>query len=1694
MEAEQNNLKNFKLLNEIKEKLERIKLGDRKIETTIQWLWDKKLCHEFEDYNMNLLDDKKRNKIILNKILRLKENDEYKFSQWIFFIEKELKDAKSINATEEKRSWESLQRNLDLENICELKSAPNLERINIIDNTLRSSISWITESIRDLYRLNAEILIEMTEKLNYKEEIEFLKKELEGKLPKNLILEEEPNEEIDEKRKNKKLIIVNIKQLLKDMEAFRKTSLESFKRVGEFINSSSERFKDLEEELNLRTVINKDLLENNLKMNNCLKKFENEWKKMTKWKLEGEGDRKEMKNLKKIVDEGLIYYETIIKRFENYIKTDYEKSNIEQRVNLIERDIKWFMKKFREQDFQIKKEIGKNNFFSGQSFLPVLVMNMRKITKTNDKKINANEREKKALNKINWILKSIIKWKPLLVVLIDIGLENKKENLELNIKLENYENYFTKDLQNLILIHKSLNLKVECLGNNALIIDEKIICVYYKPEKKNKYFNFLLNNLTDLIIIGDLNFRSHNILKKESKKKIFKKKNYKKLRECVLYEFKNKYKSFYEEEVENALCIANTRFSEKKKRKIIKMPKDISDHDMLFMILKGYWKKNLGYNLYRKESRVISKFNANKYSKMYFNTVLYNDENNFQKNIKILEEWKETKKKYSNLTKKNVKNVKLNEKRIENRKKNINEIIKEINSKMESVNPNKFKTLKKLMKYSSREKFEGVYLKNELIDQFINIGQAIEIKVNDENKNKNYIKNLIEFLVKEIEKMTENNEYMDRFKNSFKLYYKTYSEALDINQINVHIVNKIWKNFMLKLCNKEFELKEPIDKYIKIGLGITKRLLMNQKLEFKTFYLNKNKNINSIDNYRIISICPVGIKFFEQFIYSFTDDFLEENILNMTNKAQFGFLKGRNCQMAIQYLKENKINGITIALDIYRAYEYVNLKILKNWLLEREEEITKDIEKTKIIDIKNVLKSEKLSCKFLLLWLNLIDTCKLNMNGRLIKQKQGVPMGSKLSPKIFNLYTAIMFENFIKEYVIEKKICILVQFADDAILRIKWNYSLNILNEIYKIYKSFGLKINEKKCEILIKKKLSKYNIMQWKEILMIKENYDFNLVYNLRYLGKWLKIGNNEEELETGKDLYKEIGRNIYFNQLEWTKKLEMIHLFIISKRRYLLESEENEKKIKEMIKAINGNLKSIRFFKINTYIETMMIMNYIKIIMRKKLGYNNLLHLRKKDIIYELLNLTLNISDWNITKGFGKVLFNIKEIVEKQNNEEKSEEEESLDSIKIKKKNYEEIVINRNNLQKNYYIIINEIIKLCNNENNKILSVFLWNKELNKLDVSNVIFKYDGNEILKNNKTIFGIVFLIYCMTIKSVSKESQEKKIELICDNIDKIINDTKWRDKFYFNNEAFEKNMKDLFNYNRVNFIDEIEQIPDIVKYEKEFEFIENKEIELIEKNKINLINEAKKSDNLKEIIEKIKKFKEEIKGIELINNEFNTRIEFAWKKIIKEKKEWILKDISNDTRKYVKIIKEEWELFLKKITDYKDLEILIRKEIEWFDKIENLDPWLKKLEKKKEIEKKIENDKELNDEELNIDKDNWLEKLVHKELILIKYANNYCNYDIVKKIIKCINMTLNKKEEWKKMKEEERIRTMNDEEEMKKFFEEIKEEWKNWKELKLVEVREKNRKNWYRKKYLNDAIMERRRLKDEEILWRRALKK
>ena len=73
------------------------------------------------------------------------------------------------------------------------------------------------------------------------------------------------------------------------------------------------------------------------------------------------------------------------------------------------------------------------------------------------------------------------------------------------------------------------------------------------------------------------------------------------------------------------------------------------------------------------------------------------------------------------------------------------------------------------------------------------------------------------------------------------------------------------------MFNEEYELNEKwkLKDYIIWCLNVVKELTWNKKMEFKTFYLDKNKNINSIDNFRIIAICPITVKLYEQMTYAF---------------------------------------------------------------------------------------------------------------------------------------------------------------------------------------------------------------------------------------------------------------------------------------------------------------------------------------------------------------------------------------------------------------------------------------------------------------------------------------------------------------------------------------------------------------------------------------------------------------------------------------------------------------------------------------------------------------------------------------------------------------------------------------------------------------------------------------------------------
>ena len=1662
MEEEEINFKKFKYLEEIKLKLNNLDEDFNNIEETIEDLKTTKVGLEIRNLDDNLLAGIGRKKNWSQKRIleELKEEREENYNEIIEKIIKEKTEEKE-EKKKKKDYYEAIKTNFDLVNILKFDERYNQEK-NIQEEQVKLIWKFTIKEIKEMYRMVGNSLMENIEQKTKIEEIK--KNEIQPESAKwpRIVINAEKN----------KTLQLNVETMLMEMETIKSNHSSIIELMKEMMENYNEKFKNYEIEMTKRSNINQEIVECYIKAADKMREMEKDWKKYTKWKEKFEEENSINTLKQKKMENELDLLKVIIQRYEGYIKSDYERKEIETRVNNVERNVKWLQNliikknKGKQENFQIEKESYKNeNFFSYMSFL---IINIRRINLAGIK--DKNERTKKALDKLNWILQQIEKFNPLIVWINDIGEAFKKENMEIIIDNINYENYFTKDMQNLLMIHKCLDLKVKQIGENNLVIENKIICTYYKPKIHDKTFNFVLNNLNDVMIAGDINFNSHNKIK--NKKKIIEKKEYIKFREGVLYECKKKYKMYYEDSVKNAICFINVKHKVKNYCKLIKPNKEITDHDGLFCIIKGSWKKNQYYDKQKWENRVLKKTYSNLYTKNLMIRISNNleegkNEIEKQKGYEELEVWKNKKKKMINNKIRIKKLIKENLEKKERRKKNINVIMEEINKKMEGIDEKKFRILRKLMHYSSREKFYGTYIKNEYIDEFIKIEKASETVRDKSNECREIIQKAIDDL-----KKLKIDKLWNKLSNSFSLYNKSYSQATDINDININIVDKFWKNYSLKkMFNEEYELNEKwkLKDYIIWCLNVVKELTWNKKMEFKTFYLDKNKNINSIDNFRIIAICPITVKLYEQMTYAFVDDYLEKVIRELTQETQFGFMRRKNCQMAIKYLKDNDINGMTIALDIYRAYEFVDLQKIKEY-----------IEK---IEMKNEKKMEKLniSFKFILLWIELIKKCNLNMNGRIIKQKTGVPMGSKFSPKLFDFYTAIMFEEIIKKY--NKKDMILVQFADDVIIKIKWNKTIKIMSEIKSKYEEFNLKINEKKSEILIKKNINDYKYQEWTEILDFREKFKFNMVENLRYLGKWIKVNKNNE-IETGKDLFKEIGKTIFFKNIEWSKKLELTHLFIISKRRYLLESENDINKIKQMIKEINSNIINLRLTKKNTYLETLTIMNYLKIIIRQDLGWKENIRENPFKYLYQFIYISNRISNWDKSKEMGLLLTNIEDEC-KRKYEEIPEEKDKDNKLDITQDNISMIT------GLSYY----ELNKICNQINNKILMSFLWNKELQKLDISNEIFKLNINNVLKDN-FLGCIVFLIQLISNRSNDERMIEKKINIFCKDCWEIINDKEWLNKWKIDNEVIAENIRKYRKDNNFNFIKEIAKIPRIIGLEKKYineEKLQNEKIEeVIENCKENILKNCAENNredlkmNIEElrcIIKKIVKIKQKPKIEKLEDN---------WEKWINENKKKILTDINSNMEKYRKKIKNHNESILIMDNNYKTLEAIVRWENQFFDNIEN-NPIKIREKEKKEKERKNQLDpfyleKEKTEEDIIREENEKLEEyIINREYLYLEYSNIRCNIGKIDKLIKCLNLQLNKisiKEWYKKRNEKEFIKT---------FFKEVKNNWDQWKKIKGEDIRERKKKEFYKRKYKGDWIRELARRDIETKIWKNALK-
>jgi hypothetical protein len=201
---------------------------------------------------------------------------------------------------------------------------------------------------------------------------------------------------------------------------------------------------------------------------------------------------------------------------------------------------------------------------------------------------------------------------------------------------------------------------------------------------------------------------------------------------------------------------------------------------------------------------------------------------------------------------------------------------------------------------------------------------------------------------------------------------------------------------------------------------------------------------------------------------------------------------------------------------------------------------------------------------------------------------------------------------------------------------------------------------------------------------------------------------------------------------------------------------------------------------------------------------------------------------------------------------------------------------------------------------------------------------------------------------------------------------------------------------------------------------------------------------------------------------------------------------MLIDIKQNMEKYRRKIKNHNEKILIMENKYETLEEIVRWENQFFDNVENNPIKIREKEKKEQEKKEIFNpmyvEKEKSKDEIIKEENEKLEEyIINREYLYLEYSNIKCNIGKIDKLIKCINLQLNK------MTTKEWYRKRNEEDFIKGFFKEVERNWNSWKEIKNEDIREKRRKEFFKKKYKGDWIREITRNNIGFRVWRNAIK-
>jgi len=250
------------------------------------------------------------------------------------------------------------------------------------------------------------------------------------------------------------------------------------------------------------------------------------------------------------------------------------------------------------------------------------------------------------------------------------------------------------------------------------------------------------------------------------------------------------------------------------------------------------------------------------------------------------------------------------------------------------------------------------------------------------------------------------------------------------------------------------------------------------KLSYTTFFLRKNKCLESFNDIRIISIVPVHLKIWENLIYGYVCDSLTK-LIDERSVYQFGGRRFGSTYQALfcmqQKYYKNKSKGI-LFLDLQKGYDSIKWSILKE-----------DIQKLKDAKLKSILQ----------VWFALVNNADATCNGNRIKKTRGVGMGLSLAPIIFEWYVDCGFReaNFDVNDV--------GMYVDDLALLLSGNPTqLKEFQNLIAVFELRDLLINKKKsCILSNDKELSK----QFEAVGIETRKSE-------KYLGINLEINNSNE------------------------------------------------------------------------------------------------------------------------------------------------------------------------------------------------------------------------------------------------------------------------------------------------------------------------------------------------------------------------------------------------------------------------------------------------------------------------------------------------------------------------------------------------------------------------------------------------------